>query len=105
MEVLGPDVDPTDVRMLAYAEVAGSKSLCSLTRHANQLRRAYEKAQKEIESMRKSDEKQKIQNEPRVPAQPYFAVPRAAQPMSYLDVYNATLPSEVPTYESLVPIG
>jgi hypothetical protein len=48
-ELLGPDADPNEVRIAAYAEVAESKGFRMLSRHQAQLRRAYEKAWKEIE--------------------------------------------------------
>ena len=48
-ELLGPDADAAEVQDAAYAEVADSKSLRMLSRHQSQLRRAYEKAWKELE--------------------------------------------------------
>lgn len=48
-ELLGPDADPQEVRIAAYAEVAESRGLRMLSRHQGQLRRAYEKAWKELE--------------------------------------------------------
>ncbi|HYI92900.1 MAG TPA: hypothetical protein VEX68_05110 [Bryobacteraceae bacterium] len=51
----------------AYAEVAESKSYRMLVRHASQLRRAYEKAWKEIQllqSQQEMDEENELQNEP-----------------------------------------
>ncbi|HYI92815.1 MAG TPA: hypothetical protein VEX68_04675 [Bryobacteraceae bacterium] len=51
----------------AYAEVAESKSYRMLVRHAAQLRRAYEKAWKEIQllqSQHDTDEQDGLQNEP-----------------------------------------
>jgi hypothetical protein len=70
-ELLGPDADPIDVQAAAYAEVAESKSLRMLSRHQSQLRRAYEKAWKELELIqehRKQEaeaEELDVQNEPR----------------------------------------
>ncbi len=52
---------------IAYAEVAESKSYRMLVRHASQLRRAFEKAWKElqlIQTDRKIDEEDELQNEP-----------------------------------------
>ncbi len=52
---------------VAYAEVAESKSYRMLVRHASQLRRAYEKAWKEIQvlqSQHDTDEEDELQNEP-----------------------------------------
>ena len=52
---------------VAYAEVAESKSYRMLVRHAAQLRRAFEKAWKEIQLIqadRKIDEEGELQNEP-----------------------------------------
>ena len=43
-----PDADPEHIRMLAYVEAAESKAFRNLTRHQGQLRRAYEKAWKEL---------------------------------------------------------
>jgi hypothetical protein len=56
-----------DVHDAAYAEVAESKSYRMLVRHAAQLRRAYEKAWKElqlIQEQRNMDEDDESQNEP-----------------------------------------
>jgi hypothetical protein len=71
MEELGPDADPAEARALAYADVAESKSFRSLGRHQAQLRRAYEKAWKELERIQddrireeQGDENSKCENEP-----------------------------------------
>lgn len=64
-EALGPNADPADVQAAAYAEVAESKALRMLSRHQGQLRRAYEKAWREVELIqahRASEEGE--QNEP-----------------------------------------
>ncbi len=56
-----------DALDVAYAEVTESKSYRMLVRHAAQLRRAYEKAWKEIQLIqadRKIDEEGELQNEP-----------------------------------------
>ena len=56
-----------DALDIAYAEVAESKSYRMLVRHAAQLRRAFEKAWKElqlIQADRKIDEEDELQNEP-----------------------------------------
>ena len=56
-----------DALDIAYAEVAESKSYRMLVRHAAQLRRAFEKAWKElqlIQADRKIDEEEELQNEP-----------------------------------------
>ncbi len=56
-----------DALDVAYAEVAESKSYRMLARHAAQLRRAYEKAWKEIQflqSQHETDEEDELQNEP-----------------------------------------
>jgi hypothetical protein len=67
-EALGVDADESDVQDAAYAEVADSKSYRMLVRHAAQLRRAYEKAWKElqlIQEHRKSEKNnEELQNEP-----------------------------------------
>ncbi len=58
------DLDALDI---AYAEVAESKSYRMLVRHAAQLRRAFEKAWKEIQLIqadRQLDEEGDVQNEP-----------------------------------------
>ena len=60
--------DP-DALDIAYAEVAESKSYRMLVRHASQLRRAFEKAWKEIQLIqedRKMDEEDELQNEPSI---------------------------------------
>jgi hypothetical protein len=71
-ELLGPDADPAEVRDAAYAEVAESKSLRMLSRHQSQLRRAYEKAWKELGLIQEhrnqeaaEDAEIELQNEPR----------------------------------------
>ncbi len=56
-----------DALDIAYAEVAESKSYRMLVRHSSQLRRAFEKAWKElqlIQADRKIDEEDELQNEP-----------------------------------------
>ncbi|HYI96306.1 MAG TPA: hypothetical protein VEX68_22375 [Bryobacteraceae bacterium] len=56
-----------DAHDAAYVEVAESKSYRMLVRHAAQLRRAFEKAWKEIQLIqadRKIDEEEELQNEP-----------------------------------------
>ena len=56
-----------DAYDIAYVEVAESKSYRMLVRHAAQLRRAFEKAWKEIQLIqtdRKMDEEEELQNEP-----------------------------------------
>ena len=74
-EALGPHAHPDDVRDAAYAEVAESKTLRMLSRHQGQLRRAYEKAWKEIgiiqearqfeeENAEEDAENDALQNEP-----------------------------------------
>ena len=58
--------DP-DALDIAYAEVAESKSYRMLVRHAAQLRRAYEKAWKEIQvlqSQHETEDEDELQNEP-----------------------------------------
>ena len=58
-----------DALDVAYAEVAESKSYRMLVRHAAQLRRAFEKAWKEIQLIqadRKIDEEDELQNEPSI---------------------------------------
>ena len=58
-----------DALDIAYAEVAESKSYRMLVRHASQLRRAFEKAWKElqlIQADRKIDEEDELQNEPSI---------------------------------------
>jgi hypothetical protein len=72
-ELLGPDADPNEVRIAAYAEVAESKGFRMLSRHQAQLRRAYEKAWKEIEIIQEQRLQQaaqesgaRVQNEPRI---------------------------------------
>jgi hypothetical protein len=67
-EALGPDADESEIQDAAYADVADSKSYRMLVRHAAQLRRAYEKAWKElqlIQEHRRTDEDFELQNEPR----------------------------------------
>lgn len=70
-ELLGPEADADEVRIAAYAEVAESKGLRMLSRHQSQLRRAYEKAWKELEILQEhrsqqveEDEEAYVQNEP-----------------------------------------
>ena len=61
------DAGTPDALDVAYAEVAESKSYRMLVRHAAQLRRAYEKAWKEIQflqSQHETDEEDELQNEP-----------------------------------------
>jgi hypothetical protein len=71
-ELLGPDADPAEIQDAAYAEVAESKSLRMLSRHQSQLRRAYEKAWREIELIQEHRNQEAaedagigLQNEPR----------------------------------------
>lgn len=73
-EAQGPDADPEEVQMAAFADVAESKAFSNLLRHSSQLRRSYEKAWKELERIQEhrlaqSDENTELQNEPssRVP--------------------------------------
>jgi predicted nucleic acid-binding protein len=76
-ELLGPEASPDDIRFAAYAEVAESKGLRMLTRHQAQLRRAYEKAWKEIEVIQEQrlqhfaqEAKARAQNEPKPRTKP-----------------------------------
>jgi hypothetical protein len=77
-ELLGPNADPNEVRIAAYAEVAESKGLRMLSRHQGQLRRAYEKAWKEIEIIQEQRlqhaaqeaKAARIQNEPKLKLTP-----------------------------------
>ena len=67
-EALGAEADPVAVRQAAYVELAESKSFRMLSRHQSQLRRAYEKAWKEIEALkqqRRQEEQVNLQNEPK----------------------------------------
>jgi hypothetical protein len=71
-ELLGPDADTAEIQDAAYAEVAESKSLHMLSRHQSQLRRAYEKAWREIELIQEHRNQEAaedagigLQNEPR----------------------------------------
>jgi hypothetical protein len=71
-ELLGPDADPAEIQDAAYAEVAESKSLRMLSRHQSQLRRAYEKAWRELELVQEHRNQEAaedagidLQNEPR----------------------------------------
>jgi hypothetical protein len=48
-QLANPDNDPARAQMLAYIEVAESTSYRGLQRHQSQLRRAYEKAWRELE--------------------------------------------------------
>jgi hypothetical protein len=70
-ELLGPDADPNEVRIAAYAEVAESKGFRMLSRHQGQLRRVYEKAWKEISTLQEQRSQEvaqqseaRVQNEP-----------------------------------------
>jgi hypothetical protein len=72
-EALGSDAGEGDIQDAAYAEVADSKSYRMLVRHAAQLRRAYEKAWRELELIQEQrlihnedeeDEEDELQNEP-----------------------------------------
>jgi hypothetical protein len=70
-ELLGLEASSDEIRMAAYAEVAESKGLRMLSRHQGQLRRAYEKAWKELELIQehRSQEESEdletgVQNEP-----------------------------------------
>jgi hypothetical protein len=76
-ELLGPDADPADVQVAAYAEVAESKGLRMLSRHQGQLRRAYEKAWKELELIQEhrsqeaaEESGERVQNEPNLKITP-----------------------------------
>ena len=63
-ELLGPEADPNYVRDAAYLEVAESKTMRTLVRNQSQLRRAYEKAWRELESLQQARGEQTQQNEP-----------------------------------------
>jgi hypothetical protein len=67
-EALGAEADPVAIRQAAYVELAESKSFRILSRHQSQLRRAYEKAWKEIEALkaqRREENQTNLQNEPK----------------------------------------
>jgi hypothetical protein len=64
-ELLGADADPEEIRDAAYIEVAESKTMRTLSRHAAQLRRSYEKAWKELERLQQEDVEDELQNEPK----------------------------------------
>jgi hypothetical protein len=66
-ERLGPEAGADEVRNAAYVEIAESKTLRTLARHQGQLRRAYEKAWKEILQLQSGREFDGRQNEPRAP--------------------------------------
>ena len=66
-EILGLDADPTDIRDAAYVQVAESKTMRMLARHSAQLRRAYEKAWKEIITLQQEEVEAGEQNEPMIP--------------------------------------
>lgn len=63
-ELLGPDADAAEVRDAAYLDVAESKTMRTLTRNQNQLRRAYEKAWRELEILQQARREEEEQNEP-----------------------------------------
>jgi hypothetical protein len=64
-QLASPDNDPARAQMLAYIEVAESKSYRGLQRHQSQLRRAYEKAWKELVAIQAERQKEtELQNEP-----------------------------------------
>ena len=90
-EKLGPKADPAEVRMLAYAAVADSNALRMVIRYATQIRRAYEKAWTELAKLQRQAAAQEQQNEPSRP------VRIAETPRSYIEIYNATLPSAAPS--------
>ena len=50
-EEQGEEADLDEIRMQAYVEVAESRAFRNLTRHQGQLRRAYEKAWKELQAL------------------------------------------------------
>jgi hypothetical protein len=86
-ELLGPDADPAEVQDAAYAEVADSKSLRMLSRHQSQLRRAYEKAWKELELIqqhRNQEAEIDTQNEPRIRITPRMIEQYINAPMPYM---------------------
>ena len=87
-ELLGPDADAAEVQDAAYAEVADSKSLRMLSRHQSQLRRAYEKAWKELELIqehRNQEAEIDVQNEPRIRITPRMIEQYINAPMPYLN--------------------
>jgi hypothetical protein len=64
-ELLGPDADPADIRDAAYVFVAESKTMRTLAGHSRQLRRSYERAWKELDTLQ-NQRKQEQENEPTV---------------------------------------
>jgi hypothetical protein len=85
-ELQGPDVDPDDVRDAAYAEVAESKTMRTLVRNQNQLRRAFDKAWRDLEILQKLRAEQEIQNEPSDSGlTPQMIEMLMATPMPHLD--------------------
>jgi hypothetical protein len=84
-EALGTEADPIAIRQAAYVELAESKSFRMLSRHQSQLRRAYEKAWKEIEALkeqRREEEQANLQNEPKRRLTPAMIELLTAPPVS-----------------------
>ena len=82
-ELLPECAPAAEARALAYAELAESKSFRMLARYAAQLRRAYEKARKELLELQAVAQNEESQNEPMLALTPQlldvlFTPPRAA---------------------------
>jgi hypothetical protein len=102
LELLGPEADPADVQVAAYAEVAESKGLRMLSRHQGQLRRAYEKAWKELELIQEhrsqeaaEESGEGVQNEPNL-----RITPRMIE-----QFINAPMPHSYRAEESRAAVG
>ena len=90
-ELLGTEAEPSEVQDAAYAEVAESKSLRMLSRHQSQLRRAYEKAWKELQLIQEhrsqeaeGEDTADLQNEPRVRLTPRMIEQIVMAPIPYV---------------------
>jgi hypothetical protein len=78
-DALGAGADPMVLHTAVYAEVAESKSLRMLSRHQGQLRRAFEKAWKELELIqedRRLDEAEQAELALRNEPNPRLAAPQ-----------------------------
>jgi hypothetical protein len=86
-ELLGPGAEPDDIRDAAFIQVAESKTMRTLVRNQNQLRRAYEKAWNELKFVQQSRREQQEQNEPGVPRSGNRITPRMIETF-----FNAPIP-------------
>lgn len=91
-EELGPEADPHEIQFLSLGEVAESPAFRNLVRYQNQLRRAAEKAEKDLHERRAQREPEDERNEPSNAAFQRMLIARINAPMPRLTRQQPAMP-------------